>query len=300
MTVARPTEDPNELAAGICNDAAEENLSASALRAQPCLLSGISYVNFWKNSSFNSLSFKLSILMPVYNEERTINRAIDEVLKADYPCVIELIVVDDGSTDSTWTLISEINDERIVVHRHAANKGKGAALLSAASLASGSYIVPFDADLEYVAADIPRILAPVLRGRCIVVYGTRLFGFNSVYQSYHYAIGNRILTCLTNILFDSRISDLHTCLKLMPLEMLKELALSERGFGLDTEITALLLKSGIRPFEVPVSYYSRSHAQGKKISWRDAIACVPNPSSRPGVESASRLEKPSAPRQSIL
>jgi len=113
-----------------------------------------------------------------------------------------------------------------------------------------------------------------MKRRYEVVYGVRLFGFNTVYQSYRYAMGNRLLTRAVNILFDANLSDLHTCLKLVPLELFRSLTLRERGFGLDTELTAALLRLGIRPFEVPVSYYSRSHSQGKKINWRDAFACL--------------------------
>jgi Glycosyl transferase family 2 len=219
-------------------------------------------------------AFKLSILMPAFNEEATIVRAVAEILTTDYPCAIELIVVDDGSTDSTGALLSQMYDERLIVHQHTVNQGKGAALRSALSLASGSHILPFDADLEYAAEDIPRLVEPVLAGRCSVVYGTRLFGCNTVYQTYRYALGNRLLTRIANILFNAYLSDLHTCLKMLPLPMLKSLNLKEKGFGLDTEITALLLRQGLRPFEVPVRYYSRSHAQGKKITWRDAVICA--------------------------
>lgn len=217
---------------------------------------------------------KLSILMPAYNEESTVTRAVAEILSVNYPCEIELIIVDDGSTDRTAVLLSMFNDDRIIVHRHSVNKGKGAALRSAASLATGTHLLPFDADLEYAAEDIPKMLEPVLKGRCEVVYGARLFGCNTVYQSYRYAIGNRLLTFLANVLFDASLTDLHTCLKLVPASTMKELSLQEIGFGLDTEVTALLLLSGIRPFEIPVSYFSRSHAQGKKITWRDAIKCI--------------------------
>lgn len=217
---------------------------------------------------------KLSILMPAYNEETTVTRAVAEILGTDYPCDIELIVVDDGSTDGTALLLSLVRDDRLIVHRHPVNRGKGAALRSAAALATGTHLLPFDADLEYAAEDIPRLLEPVLRRRCDVVYGSRLFGCNTVYQSYLYALGNRLLTALTNILFNANLSDLHTCLKLIPAAVVKEFSLHEIGFGLDTEVTALLLLCGIRPFEVPVSYYSRSHAQGKKINWRDAFKCL--------------------------
>jgi hypothetical protein len=217
---------------------------------------------------------KLSILMCAYNEEQRIGRAITEILQTDYPCDVELIIVDDGSTDGTPLLLTQVDDPRVLVYRHVVNLGKGAALRSAVKLATGTHAVPFDADLEYSPADIPRMLEPVLAGRSDVVYGARLFGFYTVYQSYRYAKGNRVMTQLANMIYDAGLSDLHTCLKLIPLPLLKTLPLSETGFGLDTEITAQLLKLGIRPFEIPVSYYSRSHAEGKKIRWQDAVACV--------------------------
>jgi hypothetical protein len=238
------------------------------------VIRGQNYLGSVQHIRPDAVPIKLSILMCAYNEERTIARAVREVLTTDYPCDIELIVVDDGSTDATSTLLAQVNDPRVIVHRHLGNQGKGAALLSAASLASGTHILPFDADLEYSPDDITRIVYPVLKGRCEVVYGARIFGFNTVYQSYKYAMGNRLLTRIANILFDAYLSDLHTCLKLIPLSMFKSLNLSEPGFGLDTEVTALLLKAGVRPFEVPVSYFSRTHDEGKKISWRDAVACI--------------------------
>ena len=118
------------------------------------------------------------------------------------------------------------------------------------------------------------MLVPIIKGRCDVVYGVRLFGCNTVYQSYRYAIGNKVLTHFANIIYNSYLNDLHTCLKLIPLSMFRDLPLTETGFGLDTQVTAMLLRNGVRPFEVPVSYYSRSHEQGKKINWRDAVWCV--------------------------
>jgi dolichol-phosphate hexosyltransferase len=226
------------------------------------------------SAAFRAKPFKLSILMAAYNEENTIARAIEKILEVDCPCEIELIVVDDGSTDATPLLLSRVNDPRVRVHRQPSNEGKGAALLAAMSLATGTHALPFDADLEYEAGDISRVIEPVLNGRCEVVYGVRLFGYNTVYRSHLYATGNRLLTRLANILFNAHLSDLHTCLKLVPLVTLRGLDLHEKGFGLDSEITATLLRRGVRPFEVPVSYHGRSHAEGKKITWRDAVACA--------------------------
>ncbi|MGD0556929.1 MAG: glycosyltransferase family 2 protein [Streptosporangiaceae bacterium] len=217
---------------------------------------------------------KVSILMCAFNEQERIGQAIQEVLTTPYPCAVELIIVDDGSTDGTAEIVEQYSDPRITLHRHTENKGKGAALRTASDLATGTHILPFDADLEYSSEDIPRLIEPIMKRRYEVVYGVRLFGFNTVYQSYRYAMGNRLLTRAVNILFDANLSDLHTCLKLIPLELFRSLDLRESGFGLDTEVTAALLRLGIRPFEVPVSYYSRSHSQGKKINWRDAFVCL--------------------------
>jgi dolichol-phosphate hexosyltransferase len=254
---------------------ATESIAASSARPDPARQpEGSSRIHHHYDTSFKPYAFKLSILMAAYNEEDTVTRAVDEVLGVCYPFDIELIVVNDGSTDKTGMLLSQLDDERLIVYRHQVNQGKGAALRTAASLATGTYMLPFDADLEYAPEDIPRVLEPVLKGRCSVVYGVRLSGCNTVYRSYRYAMGNRILTALANILFNSNLSDLHTCLKLMPMSMLRDLNPRESGFGLDTEITALLLRRGIRPFEVPVTYHGRSHAEGKKITWRDALACV--------------------------
>jgi glycosyltransferase involved in cell wall biosynthesis len=217
---------------------------------------------------------KLSILMAAFNEELTILRVVRSILQARFPCEAELIIVDDGSTDATQELLKQIDDPRVIVHRHTENSGKGQCIMTALSLATGTHMVPFDADMEYAPEDLAAMLSPVIKGRADVVYGVRLFGCNTVYQSYRYAVGNKVMTHLANLLYNSALNDMHTCLKMVPLPLMRELNLTETGFGLDTQITARLLLAGVRPFEVPVSYYSRSHEQGKKINWRDAVRCL--------------------------
>jgi len=217
---------------------------------------------------------KLSILMPAFDETATIGDAIRAVLDAGYPCEIELIVVDDGSSDGTARSADAIEDPRLRLLRHDTNRGKGAALLTAAAHALGTHVVPFDADLEYSPHDIGALLEPVLAGTCDVVYGARPPGIDAGLRSGPYALGNRALTRAANALFDADLSDLHTCLKLMPLALFRELDLRQTGFGLDTEVTVRLLQAGIRPVEVPVSYRPRARSHGKKINWRDGIHCL--------------------------
>ena len=273
MAVTQPREQ-TLLPVGTLPGVAARSLPGPiAVQASPTAVD-IGPVSRYLGLTGNSLPFKLSILMAAYNAEATIAQAIRAVLKVDYPCSIELIVVDDGSTDGTHKLLSRIDDARLITYRHEMNQGRGAALLSAARLATGSYVLLFDAGLGYSAEDIPRILAPVLADRCRVVYGTLLSGYNTVRQSHRYARGNRLLTWLANVLFDACVSDLHARLRLMPVAMLNDLSLREPGRGFDTELTALLLKLGIRPFEVPVSYSSRQHPPGEKVSWCTAMACV--------------------------
>jgi glycosyltransferase involved in cell wall biosynthesis len=222
----------------------------------------------------SSKTTKLSIVMPVYNEERTIAQAIAEVLNAQLPCPFELIVVNDGSTDRTAEILGALNHPRARVIDHPRNLGKGAALQTGAAVAGGTHFIPFDADLEYDPADLARLIAPVMLGRCEVVYGVRLFGAHTRYQSYKHALGNRALTLAASLMYNASLTDIHTCLKLLPVELFREMELSEDGFGLDTEITAKLLSRGVALFEIPVSYHSRSVQNGKKITWRDGVVCL--------------------------
>jgi glycosyltransferase involved in cell wall biosynthesis len=218
--------------------------------------------------------FTLSIVMPAFNEEATIGRAVTEILATQMPFSSELIVVDDGSEDGTAEIVEAIDDPRLRLIRHPVNQGKGAALKTGADAASGTHLLPFDADREYDPEDVSRLVDPVLAGRASVVFGIRLSGVHTVYQSYRYALGNRLMTLWTNVLYDAALTDMHTCLKLVPLPFFRSVRLRQGGFGLDTELAAAILATGARPFEVPVSYYGRSHGEGKKITWRDGVHCL--------------------------
>lgn len=217
---------------------------------------------------------KLSILMPVYNERATLAAAVKEVLGVGFPCEVELVIVDDGSTDGTRELYPGLADDpRVSVHLHERNRGKGAAIATAAAVASGDYVIMCDADLEYSPAEIPLLLAPVLAGDAEVVYGTRTFGSHNSY-SFVYVLGNKGVTLFANVLFNCYISDLETCFKLVPAGLYRELGVRETGFGMEAEVTGKLLRRGIRPYEVPISYRARSREAGKKLTWRDGVAAL--------------------------
>jgi glycosyltransferase involved in cell wall biosynthesis len=216
---------------------------------------------------------KLSILMPVYNEEERLRRALKESLAVDYPCEIELVVVNDGSTDGTAAILAAETDRRLCAISHPRNLGKGSAIRTAVDAASGDYMVILDADLEYDPSDIPRLLRPVLDGKATVVYGNRTFGGHTAY-SFWYVMGNKGLTLAANILFNSYIGDLETCFKLMPLELYRSLDIRSRGFGIEAEVTGKLLRRRIRPYEIPISYTARTREQGKKITWRDGVEAL--------------------------
>ncbi|SBT49399.1 glycosyltransferase family 2 protein [Micromonospora auratinigra] len=216
---------------------------------------------------------KLSILMPVYNEEERIADALKQALAVDYPCEIELVVVDDGSRDGTGEVLGRVDDARLRVITHQRNAGKGAAIKTAVDSAEGEYMVILDADLEYDPQDIPKLLEPVLDGRATVVYGNRTFGSHSAY-SFWYVMGNKGVTTVANVLYNSYIGDLETCFKLMPLALYRSLEIRSRGFGMEAEVTGKLLRRRIRPYEVPISYRARGREEGKKITWKDGVEAV--------------------------
>jgi glycosyltransferase involved in cell wall biosynthesis len=217
---------------------------------------------------------KLSILMPVYNEYATLAAAVKEVLEVNYPCSFELLIVDDGSTDGTRDLYPSLTDDpRVVVKLHEKNQGKGGAIKTASREATGDYLIICDADLEYSPAQIPSLLAPVIDGDAAVVYGTRTFGSHNAY-SYLYVLGNKGVTTFANVLFNCYISDLETCFKLIPTEMYRSLNVKSVGFGMEAEITGKLLRRGVRPYEVPISYKARSREEGKKLTMWDGVEAL--------------------------
>jgi glycosyltransferase involved in cell wall biosynthesis len=230
---------------------------------------------------------KLSILMPVYNERNTLENAVKRVLDVDYPVDVELVIVDDGSTDGTRDLyVQWEQDSRVVLNQKPSNGGKGSAIRKAAELATGDYVIICDADLEYAPEEIPDLLRPVLRGEAEVVYGTRTFGSHNAY-SYVYVLGNRAVTTFANVLFNCYISDLETCFKLLPLDLYRSLDVRSAGFGMEAELTGKILRSGIRPYEVPISYKARGREEGKKLTWRDGVYAL-------GILSRERVRRPRA------
>lgn len=239
----------------------------------PC---GVRVRNGMYSNSLSELPpFRLSIIVPSYNEQLTILTVLDALLSLDIPGKeLEIIVVNDGSTDGTRALLDTFEDSRLVRLHHSLNLGKGAAVRTGIAAAKGSHALIFDADHEYDVGDIPRLVTPILSGRAEVVYGNRMSGSGTVHPSLWHAVGNKSMTLLANLLFGSAISDLHTCLKLVPMPLLNSFNLDEGGFGLDTEISAEVLRAGFRPFEVPISYVGRSKEEGKKIRLSDALRCV--------------------------
>jgi glycosyltransferase involved in cell wall biosynthesis len=183
------------------------------------------------------------------------------------------VVVDDGSTDGTREVLRGLADPRLTLVAHDRNRGKGAAIRTAAALATGTHVVMCDADLEYSPEDLPALLRPVLEQDAEVVYGTRSFTSHTAY-SFWFVLGNKGVTLIANALFDTWISDLETCFKLMPLALYRSLDVRSAGFGMEAEITGKLLKQDIRPYEVPISYRARSREAGKKLTWRDGVEAV--------------------------
>jgi glycosyltransferase involved in cell wall biosynthesis len=213
----------------------------------------------------------VSILMPVYNERERVARAIREVLLTEFGTGYELIVVDDGSTDGTGQILRELgDDERVRLFRHPANRGKGAAIRTALAQARGNYTAIHDADLEYSAADLSRLMTPLIECRANACFGVRIFTGESR-PTLLYLTGNRAVTLTCNVLFGVRLRDIASAQKMIRTTVFRSLPLRACGFGIDAEITARLVQRGERIVQIPVRYRARSSGEGKKLSARDGL-----------------------------
>jgi glycosyltransferase involved in cell wall biosynthesis len=214
----------------------------------------------------------LSVAMPVFNERATIDEIVPRVLAI--PMRVELIVVDDGSTDGTRERLEELRRQHdFTLLLQPQNLGKGAALKRAFSAVTGDIVAVQDADLEYSPEELPRLAELIIEGRADVVYGSRFLGRHRVFLFTHY-LGNRFLTLATNILYNTMLTDMETCYKVMRREVLEGLDLRSSGFGIEPELTAKIFKRGYRVYEVPITYDGRGYDEGKKITWKDGLTAL--------------------------
>jgi glycosyltransferase involved in cell wall biosynthesis len=219
----------------------------------------------------------VSVIIPAYNEQDTVEDVIRQV--TGQPLRIEAIVVDDGSEDGTAAVLDRLVEDGLPglrVIRHPTNRGKSAAVRTGIAQSQGAIVAIQDADLEYDPRDLPRLVAPIVEGHADVVYGSRLRGGQPqrAHLFWHY-MGNRFLSLLTNVLYNTTISDMEVGYKVFKGDLIRSLPLVSEGFGFEPEITAKLLRRGdVRLYEIPVSYYGRTYAEGKKITWRDGVKAV--------------------------
>ena len=214
----------------------------------------------------------LSVVMPVYNELETIDEIVSRVLAI--PMRVELVVVEDCSTDGTRARLGELQKQygfTLLLQPH--NQGKGAALRRGFSAVTGDIVAIQDADLEYSPEELPTLAELIIEGRADVVYGSRFLGRHRVFMFTHY-LGNRLLTLITNVLYNTMLSDMETCYKVMRREVLQGLNLQSNGFGIEPEITAKIFKRGYRVYEVPITYDGRGYDEGKKITWKDGVVAL--------------------------
>lgn len=221
---------------------------------------------------------KLSILIPVYNEARTIVPVLEMVSRAPAAHLEkELIVVDDGSHDGTREILQKLDAAQYgaKIFFHEKNQGKGAALRTAQGHASGDIIIIQDADLEYSPEEFDNLLKPILDGHADVVYGSRLSG-GKVTRAFHFThyLGNKFLSLLTNVLYNSTLTDMETCYKVFRADIFKRVVIRSNRFDFEPEITAKVLKQGVRIYEMPISYFGRDYAEGKKITWKDGFSAI--------------------------
>jgi len=216
---------------------------------------------------------RLSLVMPAFNEEATISTALERC-RAE-PFVLEVIVVDDGSTDKTVAILDGIDDPRIRVIQHPQNRGKGAAIRTGITAATGDYVGIQDADLEYDPADLAKLLVPLDQGLADAVYGSR-FMSNDYHRVLYYwhSVGNRLLTTASNMLTNINLTDMETCYKVFRRDLIQSIPLQENRFGFEPEITVKLAKRNVRIYEVGISYAGRTYAEGKKIGWKDGFSAL--------------------------
>jgi len=214
----------------------------------------------------------LSVVMPAYNERATIEEIVTRVMSV--PMRVELIVVDDCSTDGTRDLLVTLQRQHgftLLLQDH--NQGKGAALRCGFAAVTGDIVAVQDADLEYSPEELPMLAELIIEGRADVVYGSRFLGRHRVFLFTHY-LGNRVLTLLTNVLYNTMLTDMETCYKVMRREVLDGLNLTSNGFGIEPEMTAKIFKRGFRVYEIPITYDGRSYEEGKKIGWKDGVVAL--------------------------
>jgi glycosyltransferase involved in cell wall biosynthesis len=217
---------------------------------------------------------KLSVVMPVYNERDTVQEIVSRVLAVKLDLDLELVIVDDGSSDGTADVLKTIDDARVRVLLQPMNQGKGAALRRGFAEACGDIIIVQDADLEYDPREYPLIIAPILDGRADVVFGSRFLGGPHRVLYYWHYLANRALTTLSNVLTDINLTDMETCYKAFRTEVIRAFELRENRFGFEPEFTAKAAHRGFRIYEVPISYSGRSYDEGKKIGFRDAVSAL--------------------------
>jgi glycosyltransferase involved in cell wall biosynthesis len=216
---------------------------------------------------------KLSVIIPVFNERNTVAEVLRRIRAVELPVALEVLVVDDGSTDGTAKVLDAIEDSTVRVLTHETNRGKGAAVKTGLERATGDLVVIQDADLEYDPDDWPRLLEPVLKGKAQVVYGSRFTGerLNMALSDW---VANRFLVFATNVLYGTTLSDVETCSKLFDRQVVDALSIESERFDFEPEITAKILGRGIRIYEVPISWAGREASEGRKFMWRDNVRAL--------------------------